>query len=218
MRRAPATEMRRAHAEEGPLTDNRWVQLVARIKAGDPAGMEELYRSFSRGIRFYLYKRVALSELDDRVHDAFLIVVQAIRAGTLRQPDRLMGFVRTVVRRQVAASIDAAVQQRRDLTELEMGHGVADARQDPEGAALREERIGLMTEVLRSISKRDREILTRFYIEEETPEEICQRMDLTETQFRLFKSRAKAKFGEIGRRKVEKSFLGSLLMRKAAGR
>jgi len=44
------------------------------------------------------------------VHDTFVIVVQAIRKGELREPERLMGFVRTVVRRQVAAQIDHAVQ------------------------------------------------------------------------------------------------------------
>ncbi len=215
--RSDATETNPSQKSEALLTGDRWARLVARIQREEPEGMEELYRTFSRGIRFYLCKRVAPSELDDRVHDAFVIVVQAIRNGSLRQPDRLMGFVRTVVRRQVVASIEEAVQQRRDLMDLEMGHGVADSRQDPETAALREERIGLMVDVLRSISKRDREILTRFYIEEQTPEEICRRMALTETQFRLFKSRAKAKFGEIGRRRVGKSFIGSLLMRKAAG-
>ena len=47
--------------------------------------------------------------LDDKVHDTFLVVVQAIRRGELRDPQRLMGFVRTVVRRQVAAHIDKVV-------------------------------------------------------------------------------------------------------------
>jgi DNA-directed RNA polymerase specialized sigma24 family protein len=33
-------------------------------------------------------------------------------------------------------------------------------------------------------------VLTRFYLEEESAEEICQTMGLSETQFRLIKSRA----------------------------
>ena len=52
-------------------------------------------------------------DLDDRVHDTFLIVVQAIKRGELREPERLMGFVRTVVRRQVAAQIEREMQNRR---------------------------------------------------------------------------------------------------------
>jgi hypothetical protein len=44
--------------------------------------------------------------------------------------------------------------------------------------------------------------LTRFYLNEESAEEICDNMGLTDTQFRLIKSRAKARFGELGRRRL----------------
>ncbi|MFM2124368.1 MAG: hypothetical protein RL328_819, partial [Acidobacteriota bacterium] len=86
-----------------------WVALVQRIQSGETDGMEELYQLFSRGIRFYLCRQLGPQELDDKVHDSFVVVVQAIRRGELREPERLMGFVRTVVRRQVAAYIDRAV-------------------------------------------------------------------------------------------------------------
>jgi hypothetical protein len=36
-------------------------------------------------------------DLDDKVHDVFVIVAQAIRRGDLRDPERLMDYVRTVV-------------------------------------------------------------------------------------------------------------------------
>ena len=74
--------------------------------------MAELYTLFSKGIRFYLCRQLGVQELDDKVHDTFVVVVQAIRRGELREPERLMGFVRTVVRRQVAAHIDKAVQTK----------------------------------------------------------------------------------------------------------
>ena len=60
-----------------------------------------------------------------------------------------------------------------------------------------------MREVLRALSARDREILTRFYLDEQSQEAICCEMELSETQFRLLKSRAKARFGEIGKRKLQ---------------
>ena len=52
----------------------------------------------------------------------------------LREPERLMGFVRTVVRRQVAAHIERVVQIRRDQGEMEASAKVADPRGDPERA------------------------------------------------------------------------------------
>lgn len=64
------------------------------------------------------------------------------------------------------------------------------------------QRIGLIRQVLGELSERDREILTRFYIDEQSQDQICSQMGLTETQFRLLKSRAKARFGELGKKKL----------------
>jgi RNA polymerase sigma-70 factor (ECF subfamily) len=176
--------------------------LVERIQRGDQQAMEELYALFYRGIRFYLCRQLGPQELDDKTHDTFLIVVQAIQRGELREPDRLMGFVRTIVRRQVAAYIDRAVQARRDHADLQSGLAVCDPRSDPEAGLIEEERREIMVQVLRSVSRRDREILTRFYLHGESQQQICNEMHLSETQFRLLKSRAKARFGELGRRKL----------------
>ncbi len=46
---------------------------------------------------------------------------------------------------------------------------------------------------------RDREVLVRFYVQEQDAAEICRTMDLTETQFRLLKSRAKARLTRLCR-------------------
>src|SRR5205823_3440220 len=85
------------------------VELVERIRSGQTDGMEDLYQMFSKGIRFYLCRQLGPQDLDDKIHDTFVVVVQAIRKGELREPQRLMGFVRTIVRRQVAAHIDKVV-------------------------------------------------------------------------------------------------------------
>jgi RNA polymerase sigma-70 factor (ECF subfamily) len=193
-----------------------WPGLVGRIQAGNPEAMEELYRHFSRGIRFYLCRQLGSQELDDKVHDTFLIVVQAIRRGELREPERLMGFVRTVVKRQLAAYIDQAVQSRRDSQMLEQDNPAADRHESPEESMISQQRAEIMESVLRSISRRDREILTRFYLLEQSQEQICADMNLTDTQFRLLKSRAKDRFGEMGRRKLTRRPLQRVLLRKTA--
>jgi len=190
-----------------------WHELVARIRGGDNSGLEDLYGLFARGIRFYLCRQLGPQELDDKVHDAFLIVVQAIKRGDLREPERLMGFVRTVVRRQVAAYIDDVVHSRREELHLDVGVRVADGRNNPEQSAAFQQKVEFMTSILSSLSERDREILTRFYLDEQTQEQICEEMNLTETQFRLLKSRAKARFGELGKRKLQQKPLGSLFLR-----
>jgi RNA polymerase sigma-70 factor, ECF subfamily len=180
-----------------------WAILVESVRRGDSAGMEQLYFLFERGVRFYLFRRLGQQELDDKVHDVFLIVVQAIQRGEVREPERLMGFVRTIVRRQVASHIGQVIQERKEEQSLEGSATLADRKSTPEETAIGEEQNQLMCRILKALSARDREILTRFYLREESQEKICAEMRLSDTQFRLLKSRAKARFGELGRRRIE---------------
>lgn len=194
-----------------------WADLVERIRTGETDGMEELYALFSKGIRFYLCRQLGPQELDDKVHDTFVVVVQAIRRGELRDPHRLMGFVRTIVRRQVAAHIDRMVHDRKEQLDLDSTVRVIDPNGNPEEAVMFRQRSELIRRVLSELCERDREILTRFYLREQGQQQICSEMDLTETQFRLLKSRAKARFGELGRKKLTHRVLSAVFLRTSAG-
>ena len=190
-----------------------WAALAARIKEGDESAMEELYHRFARGIRYSFLRHLGSQDLDDKIHDTFVIVVQAIRRGELREPSRLMGFVRTVVRRQVAAHIEEAVHARRDQSPIDAATPVLDRKHTAEEKLLWDEQIRVMAGTLDSMPKRDREILSRFYLRGQSQEQICREMKLTDTQFRLLKSRAKARFGERGRRRVERKTAQAFVVR-----
>ena len=71
---------------------------------------------------------------------------------------------------------------------------------DPEGASLDYERTRLVEAVLGGLPPRDREVLSRFYLLEQPPEQICAELGLTETQLRLIKSRVKARFAALSRK------------------
>ncbi len=178
-----------------------WRRLVGKICAGDPMGMEELYGVFSRGVRYYLCRQLGPQELEDKVHDTFLIVVQAIRRGELREPDRLMGFVRTIVRRQVAAYIDNAVQTRKEQAGLESGLTICDERSNPEQDAISRQRTEIMLGILQKMPRRDRDILTRFYLMGQSQERICGEMRLSDTQFRLLEVAGEGSFRRVGKKK-----------------
>jgi RNA polymerase sigma-70 factor (ECF subfamily) len=218
----PPTESTESGVEEARLPPDAaqvyagWAQLVERIRFSQTDGMAELYHLFSKGVRFYLCRQLGVQELDDKVHDIFVVVVQAIRRGELREPERLMGFVRTVVRRQVAAHIDKAVQARREQMDLDASARVPDPNGNPEETAIFNQKEELVRRILAELSSRDREILTRFYLHEESQEEICSLMILTETQFRLLKSRAKYRFGELGKKKLTQRTLNAICLRKSA--
>src|SRR5205085_12361493 len=91
---------------------------------------------FAKGIRFYLWRQLGTQDLDDRVHDIFLIITQSIQRGELRDPDRLMGYVRTVARRQVAAQIENTVKTRRYEVAIDPALNLSDGTVDPERHAI----------------------------------------------------------------------------------
>jgi FixJ family two-component response regulator len=53
--------------------------------------------------------------------------------------------------------------------------------------------------ILSEISERDREVLRSFYVEGQPPSKICREMDVTEAEFQLIKSSAKARFAKLTR-------------------
>src|SRR5262249_37951675 len=91
---------------------------------------------------------------------------------------------------------------RRSQADLDHGMSLSDYQPNPERRIMDQEGLDLALRMLNSLHKREREVLSRFYLKEQTPEQICREMQLTETQFRLIKSRAKARFGELGKRRL----------------
>lgn len=203
-------------APPNPAQQINWTEMVTKIQANDQDALEELYNLFSRGVKFLIVRQLGRQDIDDRVHDTFVIVVQAIQRGDLRDPERLMGFVRTIVRRQIANFIEKNYTRRRDELDIDGSVRIADSHFSPEEVAIRTQNSKIIEDVLKDCSRRDREILTRFYLLEQTQEQICAEMELNDTQFRLLKSRAKQRFSDEGRRRMAKSNLRSFFVRKTS--
>jgi RNA polymerase sigma factor (sigma-70 family) len=193
-RKGPVSESRRAEqSSTGQSLD--WANVTNRIRSGDQSAEGELYAVFSRGIRYYLARHLGPEHLEDRVHDCFIVCIQAIRKGQVQEPERLMGFVRTIVQRMTWGSIGKLMEDRSrfcasDITVLDRH---CHNHSTPETELIEKERHQLALEEIARLSTRDREILTRFYLEGQEKEQICSDMNLTETQFRLIKSRTKAR-------------------------
>lgn len=172
--------------------------LVSRIRSGDSGAMGELYGAFCDRTSGYLRQRLGNQDITDLTHDVFLVVVEAIRRNQLDDPTRLMGFVKTVLQRKIAAHLRATIRRRnfeQDITE----YSVVDSGMRADQVVESRERTQIMRRVFSTLSQREREILERFYLEEQSEVQIRQEMKLTGTNYRVLKSRAKAKFGSTGR-------------------
>jgi len=132
-----------------------------------------------------------------------------IRKGRLEDPSRLPGYVHAIVNRKAGRCIEERVRSRVGVPIEDVM--AVDGSETPEAAAIREQQSEIVRATLNSLKPPQREVLGRFYLDEQHPAQICAEMDLTETQFRLLKTRAKQRFGEVGRRKMARAGLNRLM-------
>lgn len=191
-----------------------WESITLRIRAGDSAAIAELYQLVSASLRSLLGRKLWGRNVEDKLHDTFIAVVDAIRRDEIREPERLPGFIRTVASRQAVAEIRSGTRIHALELDSIMGF-MSDPAIGPEQEVLEHERAAIGARILRSLPSRQRDILHRFYLEEQPPERICAEMGLTATQFRLLKSRAKARFAHIGARRIQARNLHRLTVRTA---
>jgi len=194
---------------ETRLTSTRpeldWSVVVEQIRAGEPKGTELLYRHLASGARWFLQRRLGTQDVEDRVHDLFLVIVETIRRGDLREPERLMGFVRTVLNRQLSSEISRIIRTREHSVALEAADNLMSADPSPEHQAATQQKVALMKRLLKRMSRREFEVLSRFYLREQPRERIQLEMGLTETQFHLLKSRAKARLTRLIQGKITRN-------------
>jgi RNA polymerase sigma factor (sigma-70 family) len=172
------------------------------IRGGHPAGLEELY-VMARNFTFFIMRQLGSDDLQDKVHDIFVTAATAITAGKLRDSERLTPFLTTLTRFYTYGQIDRRVVRRKYVTPLEHAN-IPDRRMNLENSVYKQQKLRIVRDILASMPKRDRDVLERFYVLEQTKEQICQEMNLTATQFRLLKSKAKSTFAKLGQRRLKR--------------
>jgi hypothetical protein len=153
-------------------------ELVERVRCGEEAAIDELHGVIAKGIRFFLSRELGAENLEERVDLTFRVVVQTLRRDDAGGSDRLMGHVLDAIRARVAAHVGKT----------------PDREAGPQQAMVFRRQLESMRGILRAMSPRDREILRRFYLDEQTEEQICSEMELAPSQLKLLKSRAAARF------------------------
>jgi RNA polymerase sigma-70 factor (ECF subfamily) len=179
-----------------------WARLVQNIRTGDEAALEELYRICRTFPAHLLTKSLPPCDVEDAIHNLYLVGLGQIRRGDLKEPSKLVAYLIIMARRLVCHWIAGRARSPYQPTEPSLGEGgdwqssaerLVSHYPGPDRRYLQTQRMDIAARVLGQLSKREREILNRFYVLEQSAEEIQQGMNLTSTQFRLAKSRAKAK-------------------------
>lgn len=179
----------------------QWREIVEGIVAGQAPAEHALYQALDRTARPIFLLQLGWQHADDLVPDLFMTVLQSVRAGRMRDAECLMGYVAIVARRMVARTIrQISVARYRELSAE--GVSLWDPSSNPEQERQHNEALDLMRTVLSQMTPKAREILRRFYLDEQPVEEICCNMGLTRDQFRLLKWRAKARFGALAKKRL----------------
>jgi DNA-directed RNA polymerase specialized sigma24 family protein len=174
--------------------------MSAGIRRNDQSAMSDLYSALQR-FRYLIFEEVGPAYVDDILHDVYRKTVIAIRAQKIREEDRLMGFIATIVQREIYRAIGRVMLERsshaNEVAVLHV-HGVTEDYLVEE-SYLRREQLGLVHFALTQMRAKDSEIVSRFYFQGQDKFQIMREMHMTSNQFRLVKSRAVAKLSLLGR-------------------
>jgi RNA polymerase sigma-70 factor, ECF subfamily len=177
------------------------VGLVARIRGGDAQAEAEVLSRFAFGVRVILrrHARGAAIDVDDLAQDVLTAVLEQLRKGGLREAAALPAYIRTSAMHRLHAEQRAsqATQRSHERVEAEDPRLVASDRgpADELDAARKSRQI---RELLAEMPvARDREVLTRFYLQEQDCAQICAELEIDPEHFRRVIHRARSRFREI---------------------
>jgi len=173
-------------------------ELAQRIGAGDRAAETQLVERYARGLLYLLKRRTRNAELAlDLRQETFRIAIEKLRAREIAEAERVGAFLRGIAVNLAIA--DARKTARRATTaDSDAVELVADPGEGPENAVASDQARAAVRALLDEISvARDRDILVRFYIEDEDKDSICAALGIDSAHFNRVLFRAKQRFREL---------------------
>ncbi len=148
--------------------------------------LEDIFQS---GIRYFLSRTLGQHQIESRQREVLSLVIKSIKENSIREPSRLVSYVLTVLRQYISSQMTVSPHL---VSEKESHANVhADA----------------IRTLLANIAAVDREALHRYYVGEETGEQICRALNITSTRFRSVRNTTRA--AVMSRPKESKRRLGS---------
>ena len=178
--------------------ETEWLEWMRRLIAGEADAEGDLVRRYQDGIAIIIGRLVHNdSVIDDLSQETFRIVIEKIRAGDVRQPERLSGFICSVAHN---LALDYLRRTRREMSQEEVGEAeqVRDPQPDQFDWLWHKERAEIVRQLIGELKvERDREVLFRYYIAEEEKDQICADLGLTSRQFNSVIFRALKRYKEL---------------------
>ncbi|MEE9143061.1 MAG: sigma-70 family RNA polymerase sigma factor [Gammaproteobacteria bacterium] len=177
-----------------PLEQETDADLVASIGYGHRGAEKALIQRYGRGLLYLLRRKTGDPDLaDDLYQDTFRIALEKLRARQIEKPEKLSSFLYGIASNLV---IGHYRKERRRSTDTDLesiertgvrGKQFANVSREQVAKVVR----GLLDELKQP---RDREILMRYYIDDQDKEVICEELGLDSLHFNRVLFRAKNRF------------------------
>jgi len=171
---------------EGPAVEAPLADLVARAGAGDREAEGTICRRFAAAVRLFARRRLRTPEaVEEFGQDVMLILIEALRAGTVAEPARLGGFVLGICRN---LALDR-VRQKERREALWQQHGVtleqlAAAPPDHGGYEFIH-----LEDCISQLPQRSRDVVRLAYVDACSADEIATRLRTTAVNARVLRHR-----------------------------
>lgn len=175
-----------------PIAD---ADFVARIAAGDRSAEAEFVSKYQRGVRALVRRHCRPGEIlvEDLTQDVLFSVIERLRAGAIHDARSLPAYVQATV----IYSTSAEYRRRRPAdgsAELDDLPALDDPVQRTSASQLKTAIRRLLAELPVA---RDRELLSRFYLDEEDKETVCSALAIDAAHFHRVIFRARERFREL---------------------
>jgi len=156
-----------------------------------------LFARFGRPVALLLDRHTrGRDEQEDLFQDTFRLLIEKLRRGEVREPEKLPGYVAHLARNLATEHYRKTARRKtdpappEDLDRPTVG-GALDDLLAAENAALARAVIGELS------TARDREVLLRFYLGDEDRDRLCRDLDLSSVQFHRVLHRARQRYKEL---------------------
>jgi hypothetical protein len=172
----------------------KFADLVSEIQAGHPTTSERFHQLFGRGLQFLLSRALGAW------HPELLVNIESDVIAVVREtpgfaPDRLLGLVHATFRGHLTDPIALSLKSNHQ-------GGSPGTTMNMVSPPHLQEMAERAVELLRDLSAQEREVLDRYYLQEQTPEEIRSAMHLDEIQFLSLMGTARRYFKALGSKRT----------------
>jgi RNA polymerase sigma-70 factor (ECF subfamily) len=181
------------HALEAQLS----IELVRRIHAGDRRAEAQLVQRYQRGLLYLMRRRTRDPELAaDLTQETFRIAIEKLRKSPLEQPERIAAYLRGT-----AVNLASAERRKNVRRATTADSDAVETLIDPAAGPFEHVSSEQVQRAVRALLKelpvqRDREILTRTYLDEQDKSSICAALGVDSEHYNRVLFRAKQRFGE----------------------